>query len=41
MLASLEHAKNALRRVVDAVEEPPAAEDAPGTPITPPETGTA
>ena len=30
MLASLEHAKNALRRVVEAVEEPPAAEDAPG-----------
>jgi len=29
MLASLEHAKNALQRVVDAVEEPPAAEDAP------------
>jgi hypothetical protein len=41
MLASLEHAKNALRRVVDAVEERPAAEDAPETPITPPETGTA
>jgi hypothetical protein len=41
MLASLAHAKNALRRVVDAVEEPPAAEDAPETPITPPETGTA
>jgi hypothetical protein len=30
MLASLEHAKNALQRVVEAVEEPPAAEDAPG-----------
>jgi len=29
MLASLEHAKNALQRVVDAVEEPPAAEDVP------------
>ena len=29
MLASLEHAKNALQRVVEAVEEPPAAEDAP------------
>jgi hypothetical protein len=29
MLASLEHAKNALRRVVEAVDEPPAAEDAP------------
>ncbi|MCS0628033.1 DUF3306 domain-containing protein [Telluria mixta] len=29
MLASLEHAKNALQRVVEAVEEPPADEDAP------------
>jgi len=29
MLASLEHAKNALRRAVEAVEEPPAEEDAP------------
>jgi hypothetical protein len=29
MLASLEHAKNALRRVVETVEEPPAEEDAP------------
>jgi hypothetical protein len=28
MLASLEHAKNALQRVVEAVEEPPADEDA-------------
>ncbi|PQP02209.1 DUF3306 domain-containing protein [Massilia phosphatilytica] len=29
MLASLEHAKNALRRVVDTVEEPPAEDNAP------------
>jgi hypothetical protein len=29
MLASLEHAKNALQRVVEAVEEPPAEEDVP------------
>jgi hypothetical protein len=29
MLASLEHAKNALRRVVEAVEEPPAEKDPP------------
>ena len=29
MLASLEHARNALRRVVDAVEEPPADADLP------------
>lgn len=29
MLASLEHAKNALRRVVEAVDEPPAEDDVP------------
>jgi hypothetical protein len=29
MLASLEHAKRALRRAVEAVEDPPAEEDAP------------
>jgi hypothetical protein len=29
MLASLEHAKNALQRVVEAVEEPPAEQDVP------------
>jgi hypothetical protein len=29
MLASLEHAKNALRRVVESVEEPPVEDDAP------------